>query len=69
MSGDVLDRLARSPRLRAWLPVAVLPPILVAEALLSDKGPDVTAFGLVAAVVGCLPLVLRERLGFLWRRC
>ena len=65
MSGDVLDRLARSPRLRAWLPVAVLPPILVAEALLSDKGPDVTAFGLVAAVVGCLPLVLRERLGFL----
>jgi signal transduction histidine kinase len=45
--------------------VAVLPPVLLAEALLTDKGPDVTAFGLVAAVVGCLPLVLRGRLGFL----
>jgi signal transduction histidine kinase len=64
MGGAVLDRLARSPR-RAWLPVAVLPPILLAEALLTGKGPDVTAFGPVAAVVGCLPLVLRERLGFL----
>src|SRR5215213_861270 len=64
MSGAVVDRLARSPALRAWLPVAVLPPILVAEALLTEHGPDVTAFGLVAAVVGCLPLVLRARLGF-----
>ena len=64
MSLAVLDRLARSPALRAWLPVAVLPPILVAEALLSDKGPDVTAFGPVAAVIGCLPLVLRSRIGF-----
>ena len=45
--------------------MAVLPPVLVAEALLTDKGPDVTAFGAVAAVVGCLPLVLRGRLGFL----
>jgi signal transduction histidine kinase len=65
MSGVVLDHLASRPRLRAWLPVAVLPPVLLAEALLSDTGPDVTAFGIVAAVVGCLPLVLRERLGFL----
>ena len=65
MSGAVLARLARSPTFRAWLPVAVLPPVLLAEALLTDKGPDVTAFGPVAAVVGCLPLVLRGRLGFL----
>jgi signal transduction histidine kinase len=63
MSGAVLDRL--SPAARAWLPVAVLPPILLADALLTGKGPDVTAFGPVAAVVGCLPLVLRARLGFL----
>ena len=64
MSGAVVDRLARSPTLRAWLPVVVLPPVLVAEALLTDEGPDVTAFGPVAAVIGCLPLVLRGRLGF-----
>jgi signal transduction histidine kinase len=66
MSGALLDRLARSPTLRTWLPVAVLPPVLLAEALLTPgHGPDVTAFGPVAAVVGCLPLVLRGRLGFL----
>ncbi len=66
MSGALLDRLARSSTLRTWLPVAALPPVLLAEALLTpDHGPDVTAFGPVAAVVGCLPLVLRGRLGFL----
>jgi signal transduction histidine kinase len=64
MSGAMLDRLARRPTVRAWWPVVVLPPILVAEALLTDEGPDVTAFGPVAAVAGCLPLVLRSRLGF-----
>jgi signal transduction histidine kinase len=61
----VLARLARSPAFRTWLPVIVLPPVLVGEALLTDKGPDVTASGLLVAVVGCLPLVLRSRLGFL----
>jgi signal transduction histidine kinase len=60
----VLERLARSPTLRAWLPVAVLPPILVADSLISAEGPGVTALGVLAAVVGCLPLVLRSRLGF-----
>ena len=45
MSGAVLARLASSPTLRAWLPVAVLPPILVADSLMTDEGPDVTAFG------------------------
>ena len=64
MSDAVVDRLARSPTLRAWLPVAVLPPVLVTEALLTGEGPDVTALGPLAAIVGCLPLVLRRRLGF-----
>ena len=36
MSGAVPVRL--SPAARAWLPVAILPPILLAEALLTDKG-------------------------------
>jgi signal transduction histidine kinase len=60
----LLARLARSPAFRAWLPVIVLPPVLVGEALLTDKGPDVTASGPLVAVIGCLPLVLRSRLGF-----
>ena len=62
MGGAVLDRL--SPAVRLWLPVVVLPPILVADSLISAEGPDVTALGVLAAVVGCLPLVLRSRLGF-----
>jgi len=64
MSDALLARLARSPSFRAWLPVVVLPPVLLGEALLTDKGPDVTAFGPVAAVIGCLPLVPRSRVGF-----
>ncbi|HEX5620377.1 MAG TPA: hypothetical protein VFX51_18290, partial [Solirubrobacteraceae bacterium] len=58
----MLDRL--SPAARAWLPVAVLPPILVADSVISAEGRELTAFGVLAAVVGCLPLVLRSRLGF-----
>jgi signal transduction histidine kinase len=64
MSGAVLARLASSPAVRAWLPVAILPPILLADSLISSEGPDVTALGVLAAFVGCLPLVLRSRLGF-----
>ena len=64
MSGAVVARLARSAAVRAWLPVVVLPPLLVADAALTDDGPPVTALGVLAAVVGCLPLVLRARLGF-----
>jgi len=57
--------LARNPTLMAWLPVVVLPPILVLDAVLTREGPDVTLVGVLAAVAGCLPLVLRGRLPFL----
>jgi signal transduction histidine kinase len=56
----VAARLLRT----VWLPVVVLPPILVADAALSDGGPAVSAPGVLAAVVGCLPLLLRRRLSF-----
>jgi signal transduction histidine kinase len=61
----VVARLAREPRFWAWLPVLVLPPVLVLDAALSDH-PDkpVTAVGVLAAVVACLPLVIRRRLPF-----
>jgi signal transduction histidine kinase len=48
----------------AWLPVFVLVPVLVADAALTDDGPGVTVWGVLAAIVGCLPLVLRSRLPF-----
>ncbi len=54
-----------NPRLRRWLPVIVLPPVLLLDGLLSGKGGDVDLLSVVFAYVAALPLVLRERLGFL----
>jgi len=48
-----------------WLPVAVVAPVLVADAAFTQGGPPVTAPAVLAAVVGCLPLALRRRLPFL----
>ncbi len=64
MSGAVLARLARNPTVAAWWPVVAIPPVLVLDSALSTEGPGVTVLGVVAAVVGCLPLVLRRRLHF-----
>jgi len=64
MNGAVAARLARNPTVGSWWPVVVLPPLLVLDAALSSDGPRVTVLGVLAAVVGCLPLVLRRRLRF-----
>ena len=47
-----------------WFPVVVLPPLLVLDAALTSDGPAVSLPGVLAAVVACLPLLLRRRLGF-----
>ncbi|MGI8623125.1 MAG: sensor histidine kinase [Solirubrobacteraceae bacterium] len=57
-------RLTRNAAIVAWLPVGVLPPLLVLDAALTTDGPPVTVVAVLAAVVGCLPLVLRGRLPF-----
>jgi signal transduction histidine kinase len=62
--GRAVDaRSVRTATLLLWLPVAVLPPVLVADAVISSQ--PVTVLGVLAAVVACLPLVLRRRLSFL----
>ena len=58
------DVLARSRAFWIWLPVVALPPVLVADAALSSDGPAVTVTGVLAAFVACLPLLARQRLGF-----
>jgi signal transduction histidine kinase len=60
-------RLSRNPTVVAWAPVVLLPPLLILDGALSgnDDKPGVTLLGVVAAYVGCLPLVLRARWGFL----
>ena len=53
-----------NPTLQRWLPVIVLPPILLLDGLLSAEGDDVDLLSVVFAVLATLPLALRERLGF-----
>jgi hypothetical protein len=59
----VTGRLA-SPTLQRWLPVIVLPPILLLDGVLSEKGDQVDLLSVVIAYVATLPLALRPRLGF-----
>jgi hypothetical protein len=54
-----------SPALARWLPVIVLPPILLLDGVLSEKGNPVDLLSVVLAYVATLPLALRPRLGFL----
>src|SRR3954453_21229067 len=56
--------LLGSPTLRRWLPVIVLPPILLLDGLLSADGDPVGLLSVVFAYVAALPLVLRARLSF-----
>ena len=60
----VARRAASSPLLIDWLPVLVLPPVLVLDAALSVRGKPIDVLNVLAAFAGCLPLVLRRRLSF-----
>src|SRR3712207_4456350 len=53
-----------NPTVKRWLPVIVLPPILLLDGLLSSEGRDVDLLSVVPAVAATLPLAFRERLGF-----
>ena len=65
MRRDPLARLAARPRFWLWLPVVVLPPVLMLDAALNPhESKMVTVAGALAAVVACLPLLLRRRLRF-----
>ncbi|MET0601263.1 MAG: sensor histidine kinase [Baekduia sp.] len=55
-----------NPTLLRWLPVIVLPPILLLDGLLSSKpGTEVGVLGVICAYAAVLPLTLRYRLRFL----
>jgi len=47
-----------------WLPVLVLPPVLIADAAISSSGKPITVLSVLAAFVGSTPLVLRRRWSF-----
>ena len=53
-----------NPTRQRWLPVIVLPPILLLDGLLSEDGSGVDLLSVICAYLAVLPLTLRERLGF-----
>jgi signal transduction histidine kinase len=53
-----------NPKLQRWLPVIVLPPILLLDGVLSEKGDEVDLLSVVFAYLAVLPLTLLPRLGF-----
>ena len=62
--GDVATRVTSSAAFLDWLPVAVVPPILIADAAVSQGGKPITVVSVLAAFVGCLPLVVWRRVPF-----
>ena len=54
----------RNPTLRRWLPVIVIPPVLLLDGVLSANGDPVDLLSVVIAYVATLPLVLLPRFGF-----
>jgi signal transduction histidine kinase len=64
IGGVVVKRAASSPILIDWLPVLIVPPVLVCDAALSSDGKPIDALSVLSAIIGCLPLVLRRRVTF-----
>ena len=62
-AGPRARRFAGSPVVVAWLPVVALPPVLVLDAIISTSGKPLTVVNVGCAVVACVPLAARRRLG------
>ena len=62
--GVVVRRALSTALALDWLPVLVVPPVLIVDAAVSSYGNPLTAVNVVAAFVGCLPLAARRHLGF-----
>jgi signal transduction histidine kinase len=62
--GDVVRRVTSSPVVIDWLPVLVVPVVLIVDASLSAQGKPLTVISVTSAFVACLPLALRRRVSF-----
>jgi signal transduction histidine kinase len=60
----VARRLARSPVVLDWLPVLLVPIVLVIDAALSSQGKPIGVIDVLCAFVASLPLALRRHLSF-----
>ena len=66
MIDGTVRRFAGSEIVNDWWPVAVLPPIMIANAALSSDPAikPITVVSVLATIVACLPLVLRRHFSF-----
>jgi signal transduction histidine kinase len=62
--GAVARRLASSAVVLDWLPVLLVPPVLVIDAALSAQGKPIGVINVLCAFVACLPLALRRHVSF-----
>ena len=62
--GGLVRRATSSPLLIDWLPVLVVPLVLIVDASLSSDGKPITVISAASAFVACLPLALRRRVSF-----
>jgi len=60
----VAARAERHAAVLDWLPVLVIPVVLVLDAATASEARPITVPGVLAAFVGCLPLALRRRVSF-----
>jgi signal transduction histidine kinase len=60
----VARRLARSPVVLDWLPVLLVPIVLVIDAALSSQGKPIGVVNVLCAFVAVLPLALRRHVTF-----
>jgi signal transduction histidine kinase len=57
-------RLARSPVVLDWLPVLLVPIVLVIDAALSSQGKRIGVVNVLCAFVACAPLAVRRHITF-----
>ncbi len=60
----VARRLARSPVVHDWLPVLVVPIVLIIDAALSSQGKPLGVVNVLCAFVACAPLAIRRHVTF-----
>jgi signal transduction histidine kinase len=60
----VARRLARSPVVLDWLPVLLVPVVLIIDAALSAQGKPIGVINVLCGFVACAPLALRRHVSF-----
>jgi signal transduction histidine kinase len=64
IGGAVAVRLARSAVVLDWLPVLLVPPVMIIDAALSVQGKPLGVVNVLCTFAGCLPLALRRHVSF-----